>query len=202
MLGDGAGGPYRVPTGQWFGDSTVPDFTKAGGHELVDEQARRTCSTTSASTGSRPTAARRCSAATWSAGDGRKGDELHNAYPNAYTGAYDTYIDAKTGGTGVQFSRAGTSGAQGNSIFWAGDQASTFGAFQEAVRAGISAGQSGIPFWAWDLAGFTGIVPERRAVPAVDGHGDVLAGHAVPLGEGEPVAVGGAHAVERAGAHR
>ena len=95
-------------------------------------------------------------------GDGRKGDELHNAYPNAYTGVYDTYIESKTGGNGVQFSRAGTSGAQANSIFWAGDQASTFGAFQEAVRAGISAGQSGIPFWAWDLAGFTGSFPSSE----------------------------------------
>jgi alpha-glucosidase (family GH31 glycosyl hydrolase) len=161
VLGDGAGGPYRVPTGQWFGDSTVPDFTSAAATNwwmskrayLFDDVGIDGFKTD----GSEAVFGRGVTAA-----DGRKGDELHNLYPNLYTGAYDTYIENKTGGAGVQFSRAGTSGAQGNSIFWAGDQASTFGAFQEAVRAGLSAGQSGIPFWAWDLAGFTGSFPSSE----------------------------------------
>jgi alpha-glucosidase (family GH31 glycosyl hydrolase) len=161
VLGDGAGGPYRVPTGQWFGDSTVPDFTKPAAVNwwmskrayLFDDIGIDGFKTD----GSEAVFGRNVTA-----GDGRKGDELHNAYPNAYTGVYDTFIESKTGGNGVQFSRAGTSGAQANSIFWAGDQASTFGAFQEAVRAGISAGQSGIPFWAWDLAGFTGSFPSSE----------------------------------------
>ena len=65
---------------------------------------------------------------------------MHNAYPNEYTRAYNQFVQTKTGGKGAIFSRAGTSGAQGNSIFWAGDQASTFTAFQEAVRAGIGIG--------------------------------------------------------------
>ncbi|GAB1511346.1 TIM-barrel domain-containing protein [Actinophytocola sp. KF-1] len=161
VLGDGAGGPYRVPTGQWFGDSTVPDFTSTAATNwwmskrayLFDDVGIDGFKTD----GSEAVFGRGVTAA-----DGRKGDELHNLYPNLYTGAYDTYIENKTGGTGVQFSRAGTSGAQGNSIFWAGDQASTFGAFQEAVRAGLSAGQSGVPFWAWDLAGFTGSFPSSE----------------------------------------
>jgi alpha-glucosidase (family GH31 glycosyl hydrolase) len=94
--------------------------------------------------------------------DGRTGDEMHNAYPNEYTGAYADYVSEKVGSEGALFSRAGTSGAQANSIFWAGDQSSSFGAFQEAVRAGQSAGQSGIPFWSWDLAGFTGSFPSAE----------------------------------------
>ena len=161
VLGDGAGGPYRVPTGQWFGDSTVPDFTSTAATNwwmskrayLFDDVGIDGFKTD----GSEAVFGRNVTAS-----NGRKGDELHNLYPNLYTGAYDSYIETKTGGTGVQFSRAGTSGAQGNSIFWAGDQASTFGAFQEAVRAGLSAGQSGIPFWAWDLAGFTGSFPSSE----------------------------------------
>jgi alpha-glucosidase (family GH31 glycosyl hydrolase) len=161
VLGDGTGGTYRVPTGQWFGDSTVPDFTRTAATNwwmskrayLFDDIGIDGFKTD----GSEAVFGRAVTA-----GDGRKGDELHNAYPNAYTGVYDTYIESKTGGSGVQFSRAGTSGAQANSIFWAGDQASTFGAFQEAVRAGISAGQSGVPFWAWDLAGFTGSFPSSE----------------------------------------
>jgi alpha-glucosidase (family GH31 glycosyl hydrolase) len=30
VIGDGAGGVYRIPSGQWFGDSTMPDFTNRG----------------------------------------------------------------------------------------------------------------------------------------------------------------------------
>ena len=161
VLGDGAGGAYRIPTGQWFGDSTVPDFTKTAAVNwwmskrayLFDDVGIDGFKTD----GSEAVFGRNVTA-----GDGRRGDELHNAYPNAYTGVYDTYIETKTGGNGVQFSRAGTSGAQANSIYWAGDQSSTFGAFSEAVRAGISAGQSGVPFWAWDLAGFTGSFPSAE----------------------------------------
>jgi alpha-glucosidase (family GH31 glycosyl hydrolase) len=73
-----------------------------------------------------------------------------------------TSTASKKPGTGVIFSRAGTSGAQTTSIYWAGDQNSSFGAFQDAVRAGISAGQSGVPFWSWDMAGFTGDFPSAE----------------------------------------
>ncbi|MFC0622552.1 TIM-barrel domain-containing protein [Kribbella deserti] len=161
VLGDGAGGPYRVPSGQWFGDGTVPDFTKSTATNwwmskrsyLFDQVGIDGLKTD----GSEAVFGRNVTS-----GSGRKGDELHNAYPNEYTRAYNDFVQTKTAGQGTLFSRAGTSGAQANSIFWAGDQASTFGAFQEAVRAGISAGQSGIPFWSWDLAGFTGTFPSSE----------------------------------------
>ena len=94
--------------------------------------------------------------------DGRKGDEMHNAYPNSYTGAYNAYLQSKKGSNAVVFARGGTAGAQTRGIFWAGDQTSSFDGFQDAVRAGISAGQSGVPYWAWDLAGFTGTFPSAE----------------------------------------
>lgn len=161
VVGDGAGGPYRIPTGQWFGDSTVPDFTNAAATSwwmskrayLFDDVGIDGFKTD----GSESIFGRDLTFA-----DGRKGDEMHNAYPNTYTKAYSDFIASKTGGNGVQLSRAGTSGAQGNSIFWAGDQTSSFPAFQEAVRAGLSAGKSGIPFWTWDMAGFTGSFPSSE----------------------------------------
>jgi len=161
VLGNGAGAPYRIPTGQWFGDSTVPDFTSAAATTwwmskrayLFDDIGIDGLKTD----GSEAVSGRNVTAA-----DGRKGDELHNAYPNDYTRAYNTFVKAKTGGQGVIFSRAGTAGAQANSIFWAGDQSSSFSAFQEAVRAGLSAGQSGVPFFAWDMAGFTGTFPSSE----------------------------------------
>jgi alpha-glucosidase (family GH31 glycosyl hydrolase) len=158
---DAAGAPYRIPSGQWFGDSTVPDFTKQAATDwwmskreyLLQELGVDGFKTD----GSEAIFGRDVQFA-----DGRKGDEMHNAYPNEYTEAYNDFVQDGTGGQGAIFSRAGTSGGQANSIFWAGDQSSTFGAFQEAVRAGQSAGQSGVPFWAWDLAGFTGDFPSAE----------------------------------------
>ncbi|GAA2736564.1 glycoside hydrolase family 31 protein [Pedococcus aerophilus] len=161
LVGDGSGAPYRIPTGQWFGDSTVPDFTNTAATNwwmskrsyLFDDIGIDGLKTD----GSEALFGRNLTVS-----DGRKGDEMHNAYPNEYTRAYSNFVQTKTGGTGALFSRAGTSGAQANSIFWAGDQASTFSAFQQAVKAGISSGQSGIPFWAWDMAGFTGTFPSSE----------------------------------------
>ncbi|MEV2270357.1 TIM-barrel domain-containing protein [Nonomuraea africana] len=152
-----ANGPYRIPTGQWFGDSMVPDFTSAAATAwwmskrdyLMDEVGIDGFKTD----GSEAIFGRGVKFA-----DGRKGDEMHNAYPNSYTKAYNTYVKGKNAQNTI-FSRAGTSGAQTTSIFWAGDQNSSFSAFQEAVRAQLSAGQSGVPFTAWDLAGFTGDFP-------------------------------------------
>ncbi|MDX6259545.1 MAG: hypothetical protein QOH84_1233, partial [Kribbellaceae bacterium] len=161
VLGDGAGGPYRIPSGQWFGNSTVPDFTKTAATNwwmskrsyLFDDVGIDGLKTD----GSEAVFGRNVTS-----GSGRKGDELHNAYPNEYTRAYNDFVTTKKGAQGTLFSRGGTSGAQGNSIFWAGDQASTFDAFQQAVRAGQSAGASGIPFWSWDMAGFTGTFPSSE----------------------------------------
>ncbi|WP_080039950.1 TIM-barrel domain-containing protein [[Actinomadura] parvosata] len=154
------GGPYRIPTGQWFGDSMVPDFTSAAATDwwmskrdyLLDEVGIDGFKTD----GSEAIFGRGVRFA-----DGRRGDEMHNAYPGSYTGAYNAYVRSRRP-DGTIFSRAGTTGAQTTSIYWAGDQNSSFTAFQEAVRAQLSAGQSGVPYTAWDLAGFTGDFPSAE----------------------------------------
>lgn len=158
LVGDGSGGLYRIPTGEWFGDSTMPDFTNSAATTwwmskrayLFDDVGIDGFKTD----GGEMIFGRNVSFA-----DGRKGDEMHNGYTNAYTGAYGTYVQTKKSNNGVLFSRGGTAGAQAHSIYWAGDQASTFDAFQQALRAGLSGGESGIAFWAWDMAGFTGSFP-------------------------------------------
>lgn len=152
--------PYRIPSGQWFGDSMIPDFTSAAAtgwwmgkrDYLLDEVGIDGFKTD----GSEAVFGRGVAFA-----DGRRGDEMHNAYPNSYTRAYNAYTRSKRP-DGTIFSRAGTAGAQTSSIFWAGDQNSSFEAFQEAVRAMLSAGQSGVPYTAWDLAGFTGAFPSAE----------------------------------------
>lgn len=161
VAGDGTGAPYRIPTGQWFGDSTVPDFTSTAATNwwmgkrayLFDDVGIDGFKTD----GSEAIFGRNVTFA-----DGRHGDEMHNAYPNTYTKAYGDFVASKTSGNGVLLSRAATSGGQANSIFWAGDQSSTFSSFQQAIRAGLTAGESGFPYWTWDMAGFTGTFPSSE----------------------------------------
>lgn len=150
---------YRIPTGQWFGDSLVPDFTNAAATSWW--MSKRDYLFDIGVDGFKTDGSEAIFGRNVTFSDGRKGDEMHNAYPNSYTKAYNTYVKGKNAQNTI-FSRAGTSGAQNYSIFWAGDQNSSFAAFQEAVRAQLSAGQSGVPYTSWDLAGFTGTFPSAE----------------------------------------
>ncbi|WP_217369399.1 TIM-barrel domain-containing protein [Nonomuraea antri] len=150
---------YRIPAGQWFGDSLVPDFTSAAATDWW--MSKRDHLFDIGVDGFKTDGSEAVFGRNVTFADGRKGDEMHNAYPNSYTSAYNTYVKSKNAQNTI-FSRAGTSGAQKYSIFWAGDQNSSFSAFQEAVRAQLSAGQSGVPYTAWDLAGFTGAFPSAE----------------------------------------
>lgn len=155
------GTPYRIPTGQWFGDSTVPDFTNSAAtawwmskrNYLVDEVGIDGLKTD----GGEMIFGRGATFA-----DGSTGDSMHNGYPNAYTKAYSDFLQAHKPGDSTLFSRSGAQGAQSNSIFWAGDQNSSFEGLNDALRAGLSAGSSGVPFWSWDMAGFTGDFPSSE----------------------------------------
>jgi alpha-D-xyloside xylohydrolase len=90
--------------------------------------------------------------------DGRKSDELWNEYPNLYAEAYYTLAKKYNDG-GITFSRAGYTGAQAFPCHWAGDENSTWEAFQRSILAGLNAGISGVAFWGWDFAGFSGDIP-------------------------------------------
>jgi len=158
VIGDGNGGQYRIPSGQWFGDSMMPDFTNSAATNWWLSKRSYLLNDVGVD-GFKDDGGEMVFGRNLTFADGRKGDQMHNAYPGAYTGAYNTYLHSQVGSNGTLFSRGGTAGAQGTSIYWSGDQSSTFGSFQEAVRAGISAGASGVPFWSWDLAGFTGGFP-------------------------------------------
>lgn len=159
-VGNGSGGQYRTPTGTWFGDSLLLDFTNQNAVDwwmskrayLFDDVGIDGFKTDGGEM-------------VWghdvSFSDGSTGAEMRNAYPNTYIKAYNDFSAEKTG-IGMTFSRAGTSGVQSYGAFWAGDQTSSFSAFKDAVRAGISAGLSGVPFWGWDLAGFTGNYPSAE----------------------------------------
>lgn len=159
-VGNGSGGQYRTPTGTWFGDSLLLDYTN---EDAVDwwMSKRAYLFDGVGIDGFKTDGGEMVWGHEVSFSDGSTGAEMRNAYPNAYIKAYNEYSEEKTG-TGMTFSRAGTAGVQSYGAFWAGDQTSSFSAFKDAVRAGISAGISGVPFWSWDLAGFTGDFPSAE----------------------------------------
>lgn len=92
--------------------------------------------------------------------DGRTGAELWNDYPRLYTQAYYDFATSKR--DAITFSRAGFAGSQRSPLHWAGDENSTWEAFQHSVFAGLSASISGIPFWGWDFGGFSGDIPSAE----------------------------------------
>ena len=156
-VGDGKGGQYRTPTGSWFGDSLLLDFTNP---DAVDwwMSKRAYLFDGVGIDGFKTDGGEMVWGRDASFYNGERGQEMRNAYPNAYIKGYNDYSADKTG-TGMTFSRAGTAGVQTTGAFWAGDQSSSFSAFKDALSAGLSAGISGVPFWGWDLAGFTGSFP-------------------------------------------
>ena len=156
-VGDGNGGQYRIPDGKWFGNSLLLDFTNPSAvnwwmskrNYLFDDLGIDGFKTDGGEM-------------VWGRDttfyNGKKGDEMRNQYPNEYIRGYYDYAKTKKSDA-ITFSRAGTAGLQETPAFWAGDQESTFSAFNDAMRAGLSANMSGVPFWGWDMAGFTGSYP-------------------------------------------
>jgi alpha-D-xyloside xylohydrolase len=154
------GEPYRNPA-FWFNGALIPDFTSAQAAEwwmqkrgyLLDELGVD---------GFKTDGGEHLQGRTLRASDGRSGDELVNAYPNLYVGAYHRFTRARRGSDAITFSRAGHSGAGAFPAHWAGDENSTWESFERSIIAGLSAGLSGVAFWAWDLAGFSDDLPSAE----------------------------------------
>ena len=154
------GGAYRLPAGTWFGNSLLLDFTDRKAADWFLEKRRYLIEDIGID-GFKTDGGEFVWGRSVTASDGRRGDELRNAYPDLYAQAYYDFGTALAGDF-VTFSRAGGSGMQKHPLCWVGDQNSDFKAFQAAIRATLSAGQSGIPFVAWDIAGFSGDVPSAE----------------------------------------
>lgn len=155
------GEPYRIPEGNWFAGSLVPDFTNPqtydswfgkrqylldmgvdgfktdGGEHIHSEHVRFF--------------------------DNSNGLEGKNKYAYDYISAYKKFVGKER----VIFSRAGFSGQHRISIQWAGDQQSRPEEMKNVLKAGLSAAATGIIFWGFDIAGFAGALPSmdlyRRA---------------------------------------
>ena len=154
----GDGRPYRNPA-FWFNGALIPDFSSPAASRwwldkrayLLDEIGIDGFKTD----GSEHLQGRDIVAA-----NGLQGDDLVNAYPNLYVGAYHRFARERRGG--ITFSRAGHTGAGAFPAHWAGDENSTWEAYRRSIVAGLSAAMSGVVFWGWDIAGFSEDLPSAE----------------------------------------
>ena len=104
-VGDGQGGQYRTPAGSWFGDSLLLDFTN---QEAVDWWMSKRAYLFDAVgiDGFKTDGGEMVWGRNVSFSNGSSGQEMRNAYPNAYIKGYNDFSALKTG-TGMTFSRAG-----------------------------------------------------------------------------------------------
>jgi alpha-glucosidase (family GH31 glycosyl hydrolase) len=151
------GSPYRNK-GWWFTDGLVIDFSNQAATQWWFGK-RRYLFDELGIDGMKTDGGEHIWGRDLRAHDGRRGLELYNAYPNQYVGAYHEFVQEATSGDGVTFSRAGYTGAQRFPGHWAGDEDSTWGAYQASIRAALAAGVCGVSMWSWDIGGFSGEVP-------------------------------------------
>lgn len=154
------GGIYRLPAGTWFGNSLLVDFTNPDATEWFLNKRRYLIEEVGVD-GFKTDGGEFVWGRSVTAFDGKKGNELRNAYPDLYAQAFYDF-GKEMGRETITFSRAGGSSMQTHPLCWIGDQSSDFAAFQSAIRATLSASMSGIPFVAWDIAGFSGDIPSSE----------------------------------------
>lgn len=151
------GSPYRIPEG-WFAGSLIIDFTNPAAVDWWLSQRRYLLDEVGVdgfkTDGGEFVWDREAVFA-----DGTTGESGRNLYVNHYVGTTYLFVQERTGGQGVTFSRAGYTGAQRYPLHWAGDAPSTWPALRATLVAGLNAGLAGIPFWGFDIAGFSGDIP-------------------------------------------
>jgi 1,3-alpha-isomaltosidase len=153
------GRPYRN-RGWWFPGALLPDWTNAEAAAWWLEKRRYLVEEVGID-GFKTDGGEQAWGAELRYADGTRGDETNNRYPVLYAAAYQDLMRS-AGRAPVTFSRAGFTGAGSYPLHWAGDEDSTWTAFQASITAGLTAGTSGVFFWGWDLAGFSGEIPDAE----------------------------------------
>lgn len=147
------GTPYRIPE-NWFTDSLLMDFTNVTAKKWWFEKRQYLIDI--GVDGFKTDGGEMVYGADVKFADGSNGRKMRNKYPKEYIKAYYEFAQQNNG---ITFSRSGYTGAQTYPAHWAGDERSTFDAFERQLIAGINSGMSGVIFWGWDLGGFNGDIP-------------------------------------------
>jgi alpha-D-xyloside xylohydrolase len=147
------GEDYRIPDGNWFDGSMIPDFTnpktikwwfnnrqylldigvdgfKTDGGEFIHSDQVINYSR-------------------------EEYNSLKNNYPLEYAVAYSKFVKKNR----IVFNRAGYLSQQAYSMIWAGDQKSSFSELKAIYNAGINASICGQIYWGFDIGGFSGELP-------------------------------------------
>lgn len=154
------GEAYRNPA-FWFNDALIPDFTSAAATAWWMEKRAYLLDEIGID-GFKTDGGEHLQGREIVASDGRHGNELVNAFPTLYVGAYHRFARQRRGSEAMTFSRAGHTGVGAFPAHWAGDENSTWEAFRRSLVAGLNAGLSGIAFWGWDIAGFSEALPSAE----------------------------------------
>lgn len=152
------GEPYTVPYHEWFKYSLVPDFTNPEAREWWLNKRLYLIRDVGID-GFKTDGGECVYGSDLVLYDRTPGKAARNLFPNLYIGSFYEFVKRHTKGQGITFSRAGYTGAHRIPLHWAGDERSTFKAFQASLRAGLSSAMSGLAFWGWDLGGFNGDIP-------------------------------------------
>ncbi|MDD4007760.1 MAG: glycoside hydrolase family 31 protein [Sphaerochaetaceae bacterium] len=150
------GKPYRIPKGHWFAGSLVPDFTNPSTAKWWFQ--KRAHLLDSGISGFKTDGGEFIYRDDVVAFNGQDGRTLKNLYAFYYVKAYSQFI----GKDRVLFSRAGFTGANAYSLYWAGDQLSQWSELKSVLNAGLNAALSGVFFWGFDIAGFSGPMPSEQ----------------------------------------
>ncbi len=98
--------------------------------------------------------------------DGRRGDEVHNAFPVLSAKAAHDFFERVKPNDYLFFVRSGYTGTQGFApAVWSGDPESTFDDTQgmpAMLRGGLNLALSGVPYWGSDVGGFKCITDAPR----------------------------------------
>ena len=153
------GSPYRN-RGWWFPKALLPDFTLPEARQWWTDKRRYLLEDMGVD-GFKTDGGEHAWGDELRFGDGTRGVESNNRYPNLYAQAFHELLGS-TGTDGMTFSRAGHAGAGSFPGHWAGDEKSTWEAYRASVTAGITAGASGVFMWSWDHGGFSGELPSAE----------------------------------------
>lgn len=148
--------PYTIPEGRWFGGSMVPDFTNPKAKEWWFNKRQYLLDI--GVDGFKCDGGEFIYSDNVKFFDGSTGLTMKNKYSHLYTKSYKDFIGADR----VLFSRAGYTGGWANTLFWGGDQLSTWNELKHVLIAGLNASISGIFYWGFDIAGFAGPMPSKE----------------------------------------